>query len=614
MAHQSDLIAEDIHAYLKAQEEKSMLRFITCGSVDDGKSTLIGRLLWDSKMVFEDQLATLEADSKKVGTQGDKIDYALLLDGLQAEREQGITIDVAYRFFSTDKRKFIVADTPGHEQYTRNMVTGASTAQTAVILIDARKGMLTQTRRHSYLVSLVGIRHVVLAINKMDLVDYSAERYNEILAEYETFATELGFDSITAIPISALEGDNVIDRSANTAWFNGPTLMEFLETVDVDDATDNRPFRMRIQWVNRPNLDFRGFCGTIASGVIRTGDDIVVTSSGQKSRVARIVTMDGDLPVARAGQAVTLTLEDEIDISRGDLLAQPNELPDNSDRFDTKLVWLHEESLLPGRSYLIKSGSTTVQARVTSINSRIDVNTLQPETGGSLALNEVGLCSIQTDRPIPFDPYNQNRSTGSFILIDRYTNATVGAGMIDAASTPSTDREGTGGNVDREARSVRKGQQAKALWLSSAAAVDRAAIATAVEQQLHRHGEHTYLLNDETLRALNSDLDTTAGGQETIRRAAEVARLMVDAGLVVLVAIESAAQQDLDNLRSSFAADTLVEIRLGETSDTAQTGQKAVSVDGEFVPAEKMADQVVKKLIELEAEQESGNRILNFNI
>ncbi len=613
MPHQSELIATDINAYLKAQEEKSMLRFITCGSVDDGKSTLIGRLLWDSKMVFEDQLATLEADSKRVGTQGDKIDYALLLDGLQAEREQGITIDVAYRFFSTDKRKFIVADTPGHEQYTRNMVTGASTAQTAIILIDARKGVLTQTRRHSYLVSLVGIRHIVLAINKMDLVDYSAERFNKIVSEYEAFATGLGFANITAIPISALEGDNVLERSANTTWYGGPTLMEYLDTVEIDDATNNRPFRMRVQWVNRPNLDFRGFCGTVASGVIRTGDAVVTTSSGQKSRIARIVTMDGDLPQAQAGQAITLTLVDEIDISRGDLLARPDELPDNSDRFEAKLVWMHEEALLPGRSYLIKSGSTTVQARVTAINARIDVNTLQQEAGGSLALNEVGLCSIQTDRPIPFDPYHQNRNTGSFILIDRYSNATVGAGMIDAAIASSTDQHGTTAKVDREARASRKDQKAKILWLNSATTGDAAAIATSVEKQLHRLGQHTYLLNNETLGALNCDLIGAAQEKETVRRAAEVARLMVDAGLVVLVAID-AIDHGLDELRSSFEENSLIEIRLGGGASVPGEDEKRLTVEGEFVPVEKMADQVVKKLRELEAEQESGNQILNFNI
>ncbi len=612
MAHQSDLIAEDIHAYLKAQEEKSMLRFITCGSVDDGKSTLIGRLLWDSKMVFEDQLATLKADSKRVGTQGDKIDYALLLDGLQAEREQGITIDVAYRFFSTDKRKFIVADTPGHEQYTRNMVTGASTAQTAVILIDARKGMLTQTRRHSYLVSLVGIRHVVLAINKMDLVDYSAERFAEIRSEYEAFAAGLGFASITAIPISALEGDNVLEHSSNTNWFNGPTLMQYLETVEIDDATDHKPFRMRVQWVNRPNLDFRGFCGTVAAGSIRPGDDVVVTSSGQKSRIARIVTMDGDLPEAFAGQAVTLTLQDEIDISRGDLLARPDELPANSDRFESKLVWLHEERLSPGRSYLLKSGSTTVQARVTAINARVDVNSLQQGPGGSLAMNEVGLCSIQTDRPIPFDPYDQNRSTGSYILIDRYTNATVGAGMIDAAATPSAEQHATAGEIDRESRSARKGQTARLLWFNGTSAINTGAIAASVEKQLNRIGQHTYLLDNNILQALNSDLDGAAAGQEVVRRAAEVARMLVDAGLVVVVALDDAAE--LDALRNSFTDDTLIEIRLGDRSAAAGDNLKRLNVDGEFVPAEKMADQVVKKLAKLDAKQANGNKILNFHI
>jgi bifunctional enzyme CysN/CysC len=377
MAHQSELIASDIHAYLKTQEEKGMLRFITCGSVDDGKSTLIGRLLWDSKMVFEDQLAALEADSRRVGTQGEKVDYALLLDGLQAEREQGITIDVAYRFFSTDKRKFIVADTPGHEQYTRNMVTGASTAQVAVILIDARKGVLTQTRRHSYLVSLVGIRHVILAINKMDLVDYSAERFSAIRQEYENFAAGLGFDQIAAIPISALEGDNVLTRSDKTPWHQGPTLMEYLETVQVADAAVRKPFRMRVQWVNRPNLDFRGFCGTIASGAVRPGDDVVVTSSGQVSRVKRIVTMDGDLEKAVAGQAVTMTLADEIDISRGDTLAATDERPYHADRLEAKVVWMHEEPLAPGRSYLLKAGSSTAPAQVVELKFKVNVISLK---------------------------------------------------------------------------------------------------------------------------------------------------------------------------------------------------------------------------------------------
>jgi sulfate adenylyltransferase subunit 1 len=440
MAHQSELIEKDILAYLKSQEEKSLLRFITCGSVDHGKSTLIGRLLWDSKMVFEDQLAALEADSKKVGTQGGAIDYALLLDGLQAEREQGITIDVAYRFFSTDRRKFIVADTPGHEQYTRNMVTGASTAQVAVILVDARKGLLTQTRRHSYLVSLVGIRHVVLAINKMDLVGYDARRFAEILRDYEQFAAPLGFASITAIPISALNGDNIIDASGNTPWYRGPTLMNYLETVQVEDDTRKQPFRMPVQWVNRPHLDFRGFCGTIAAGTVRPGDELQVASSGRTSRVARIVTLNGDLREAVAGQAVTLTLTDEIDISRGDLLADPEAPPRYSRHPDAHLVWLHDVPLQPGQVYLVKTATSVTPGRVTRVQYAVDVNTLEQNQVPTLGLNEIGEVRLELDRPVAFDPYRQNRETGSFILIDRYSNATVAAGMVVAAAPLETEQ------------------------------------------------------------------------------------------------------------------------------------------------------------------------------
>ena len=434
MAHQSDLIEKDILAYLKSQEEKSMLRFITCGSVDDGKSTLIGRLLWDSKMVFEDQLAALEVDSKKIGTQGGAIDYALLLDGLQAEREQGITIDVAYRFFSTDRRKFIVADTPGHEQYTRNMVTGASTAQVAVILVDARKGLLTQTRRHSYLVSLVGIRHVVLAINKMDLVEYDQQRFESILRDYEQFAAPLGFASITAIPISALNGDNIIEASVNTPWYHGSTLMSYLETVQVEDDARKQPFRLPVQWVNRPHLDFRGFCGTIAAGTIRPGDELQVASSGRISRVARIVTMNGDLPEAVAGQAVTLTLTDEIDISRGDMLVAPDAPPRLSRHPEAHLVWLHDEPLQPGQVYLVKTATTVTPGRVTRVQYAVDVNTLEQKQVPSLVLNEIGVVRLELDRPAAFDPYRQNRETGSFILIDRFSNATVAAGMVIAVA------------------------------------------------------------------------------------------------------------------------------------------------------------------------------------
>jgi sulfate adenylyltransferase large subunit len=446
MAPQSELIERDILAYLKSHEEKTMLRFITCGSVDDGKSTLIGRLLWDSKMVFEDQLASLEADSKKVGTQGGAIDYALLLDGLQAEREQGITIDVAYRYFSTERRKFIVADTPGHEQYTRNMVTGASTAQVAIILVDARKGLLTQTRRHSYLVSLVGIRHIVLAVNKMDLIDFDETQFEAIRSDYELFAASLGFGDITAIPLSALGGDNMIEPSANTPWYKGPSLMNYLENVHIEGEDRGKPFRMPVQWVNRPHLDFRGFCGTIASGVIRPGDELLVASSGRSSRVTRIVTMNGDLEEAVAGQSVTLTLADEVDISRGDMLTAPDAPPIHARHLDAHLVWMHDEPLQPGQIYLVKTATAVTPGRVTSVQYTVDVNTLEQKQAPTLGLNEIGVARLELDRPISFDTYRQNRHTGSFILIDRFTNATVAAGMVLMAAPvePQSAEKATG--------------------------------------------------------------------------------------------------------------------------------------------------------------------------
>lgn len=455
MAHQSDLIEKDILAYLKSHEEKSLLRFITCGSVDDGKSTLIGRLLWDSKMVFEDQLASLEADSKKVGTQGGAIDYALLLDGLQAEREQGITIDVAYRYFSTDKRKFIVADTPGHEQYTRNMITGASTAQVAIILVDARKGLLTQTRRHSFLVSLVGIRHIVLTVNKMDLIDFNQQQFEAIRSDYEQFAASLGFGDITAIPLSALGGDNMIEPSGNTPWYTGPTLMNYLENVQIAGEDREKPFRMPVQWVNRPHLDFRGFCGTVASGVIRPGDELLVASSGRTSRVTRIVTMNGDLTEAVAGQSITLTLADEVDISRGDMLSAPDAPPIHARHPEAHLVWMHDEPLQPGQIYLIKTANAVTPGRITAVQYAVDVNTLEQKQVPTLGLNEIGVARLELDRPISFDPYLQNRHTGSFIIIDRFTNATVAAGMI-LASVPLeprtahvTDLSGTSDGLPR---------------------------------------------------------------------------------------------------------------------------------------------------------------------
>jgi bifunctional enzyme CysN/CysC len=601
MAHQSDLIASDIHAYLKTQEEKGMLRFITCGSVDDGKSTLIGRLLWDSKMVFEDQLAALEADSRRVGTQGEKVDYALLLDGLQAEREQGITIDVAYRFFSTDKRKFIVADTPGHEQYTRNMVTGASTAQVAVILIDARKGVLTQTKRHSYLVSLVGIRHVVLAINKMDLVDYSAERFAAIRQEYENFAAGLGFDQIAAIPISALEGDNVLTRSDRTPWHQGPTLMEYLETVQVADAAVRKPFRMRVQWVNRPNLDFRGFCGTIASGSVRPGDEVVVTSSGRISRVERIVTMDGDLEKAVAGQAVTLTLADEIDISRGDTLAAAGERPYHADRFEAKVVWLHEEALVPGRSYLLKAGSTTAPAQVGELKFKVNVNSLQREAGETLELNEVGVCSFSMDRSISFDSYRENRGTGNFILIDRLTNATVGAGMIHQPLLQSTGGQWQTINVDRQARAERKGQRPRVLWFTGPEGADLTAVAAMVEKKLHSLGRHTFLLDGENL---NRVLDGDGNRAGHIRRLAEVARLFSEAGLIVLTSCASSGE-GLQPAREILEGEEFTEIFVDSPPDTPREqadgagGSEDAAVlfiDGVRRSGEDLAEEIMRKI------------------
>ena len=599
MAHQSELIAEDIHAYLKSQEEKSLLRFITCGSVDDGKSTLIGRLLWDSKMVFEDQLAALSSDSKRVGTQGENIDYALLLDGLQAEREQGITIDVAYRYFSTDKRKFIVADTPGHEQYTRNMVTGASTAHVAVILIDARKGVLTQTRRHSYLVSLVGIRNVVLAVNKMDLVDYSAERFEAIVREYRFFAAGLGFDDITAIPISALEGDNVLSASERTPWYDGPALMEHLETVRVEDDASGGAFRLPVQWVNRPHLDFRGFCGTVASGTIRPGDPVLVSSSGKISRVERIVTMDGDLPQAVAGQAVTLTLEDEIDISRGDLLASPEALPEQSDQWQAHLVWLHEQPLAAGGSYLLKTAAGSTPAQVRQVQHKVNVNTLQQENGDFLALNEVGLCRIVAGKPIGGDAYRDNRATGSFILIDRLTNATVAAGMLDQPLADAPRGSWSERAVNKQLRAEIKGQQPKVVWLSGAEKRQRQKLAGLLEQKLYSLGCHTHLLDSDGLRQVLGS--ATGNAYDTLRQLAGIAQLLTEAGLITLVDAPGPFAESLTETKDFFDAGEIIECRLqtgGWVVSVLQSSKETCIIDEgeEQTVAEQLAEQIAGQL------------------
>ncbi|MDH5175893.1 MAG: sulfate adenylyltransferase subunit CysN [Gammaproteobacteria bacterium] len=564
MAHISDLIAQDIEAYLHQHEHKSLLRFITCGSVDDGKSTLIGRLLYDSKMIFEDQLAALEADSKKVGTQGGDLDFALLVDGLAAEREQGITIDVAYRFFSTDKRKFIVADTPGHEQYTRNMVTGASTADLAILLIDARKGVLTQTRRHSYLVSLIGIRKVVLAINKMDLVGYDQEVFDRIVDDYRKFGQQIGIEDFVAIPLSGLKGDNITAPSENTPWYHGTTLMGYLETVDVEDAAQHRPLRMPVQWVNRPNLDFRGFAGTIAGGTLRQGERVRVLPSGRESTVTRIVTFDGDLDHAAAGQAITVTLADEIDISRGDVIARPDDLPGVADQFEATVVWMSDDAMLPGRPYWLKIGTKQVSATMTARKYKVNVNTLEHLAAKKLDLNEIGVCNVSMDQPIAFDPYDQCRETGSFILIDRMTNATVGAGMIHFALRRSQNIHWQALDVNKKSRAALKGQQPAVLWLTGLSGAGKSTIANMVEKQLLALGKHTYLLDGDNVRhGLNRDLGfTDADRVENIRRVAEVSKLMTDAGLIVLVSFISPFRAERRLARSLFEPGEFHEVHV----------------------------------------------------
>jgi len=557
------LIAQDIDAYLVAHQNKSLLRFITCGSVDDGKSTLIGRLLYDSKMIFEDQLAQLEADSKKVGTQGQEIDFALLVDGLAAEREQGITIDVAYRFFATEKRKFIVADTPGHEQFTRNMVTGASTAELAVILIDARKGILTQTRRHSYLTHLLGIKNIVLAVNKMDLVEYSKDIFDQIVADYTAFAASIGVTDFTAIPISGFKGDNITMLSENTKWYSGPTLMQHLENVELDQSADQGlSFRMPVQWVNRPNLDFRGFSGKIASGIVKPGDEVRILPSGKTSHVDRIVTLGGDLDQAVAGQSITLTLRDEVDCSRGQIITAAKDPLEVADQFEATVIWMDETDLVPGRAYYLKIGAQTVSATMAQPKYQINVNTMEHTAAKSLELNAIGVATLTTDRAIPFTPYANNRELGGFILIDKMTNATVGAGLINFALRRAQNIHWQATDINRDHHANLKNQKPAVLWMTGLSGSGKSTIANAVEKKLARMNRHTFLLDGDNVRhGLNKDLGfTDADRIENVRRVGEVAKLMTDAGLIVITAFISPFRSERDMVRNMMQPGEFIEV------------------------------------------------------
>jgi len=563
MAHRSEFIATDIDEYLRRQESKGLLRFITCGSVDDGKSTLIGRLLYEAKVLFDDQLAALQGDSSKWGTQGEALDLALLVDGLAAEREQGITIDVAYRYFSTERRKFIVADTPGHEQYTRNMATGASTADLAVILVDARKGVLTQTRRHSFIVALLGVRLAVLAVNKMDLVGHDQATFEAIVAEHRSFAASVGLRDVLAIPVSALHGDNIVHASAAMPWYRGPTLMEHLESVPVDaEAPAHAALRFPVQWVNRPSMDFRGYAGTVAAGSVRPGDRVRVLPSARETAVARIVTQAGDLALAVAGQAVTLVLADATDVSRGDLICAAAAPAEVADQFEAALVWMHEDALLVGREYWLKLGSAVVPAQVTELKYRINVNSLEYTAAKTLGLNEIGVCNLSLGRPLPFDPYESCRDTGGFILIDRTTLATVGAGMVRFALRRAHNIHLQSIDIDRDARARLKGQRPCIVWFTGLSGAGKSSIANHLEARLHALGRHTYLLDGDNVRhGLNRDLGfTPADRVENIRRIGEVARLMVDAGLIVLTAFISPFRAEREMARRLVGAGEFLEV------------------------------------------------------
>ena len=563
MSHISELIATDIESYLKSHEEKSLLRFITCGSVDDGKSTLIGRMLYESHMLFDDQLSSLKADSKKVGTQGEEIDFALLVDGLAAEREQGITIDVAYRFFSTDKRKYIVADTPGHEEYTRNMATGASTADVAIILVDAEQGVLTQTRRHSFIVSMVGVKKVLLAINKLDLVNYSEEIYDKIVSDYQDFAqTALDIDSITSIPISALIGDNVVKKSENTPWYNGQTIMEYLETVEISNQKTLQSFRMPVQWVNRPNSNFRGFSGLISSGEINSGDKIRILPGGQTSTINSIVTCDGNLTAAKAGQSVTIILDDEIDVSRGDVIAISEDPCSEADQFQTRILWMNENPMIPGRQYLLKSNSQSAMLTLGRLKHRIDVNTLDHLPAKTLEINEIGVCNISLDKRIAYDSYDKNQTMGGFIVIDRLSNNTVGMGLIDFALRRSENIHWQKMDVSQESRAEQKSQAPKIIWFTGLSGSGKSSIANILEKKLQSLGRHTITLDGDNIRhGINRDLGfTDADRVENIRRVGEVAKLMLNSGLICITSFISPFESERKMVRSLVSENEFIEV------------------------------------------------------
>lgn len=556
-AHKTATLSE----WLEQQANQDLLRFITCGSVDDGKSTLIGRLLWEARQVFDDQLGALQADSKRHGTQGNDIDFALLVDGLAAEREQGITIDVAYRFFSTPHRKFIVADTPGHEQYTRNMITGASTADVAVLLVDARQGVLTQTRRHAYLASLVGIKHIILAINKMDLVAYAPQVFADTLAAFNTAAEPLGFDSITAIPLSALKGDNITSRSAHTPWYQGPTLMACLETIDPRPPKEFKTV-FPVQWVNRPDASFRGFSGTLASGQLAVGNEVRVTASGQTAKVTRIVTASGDLDCANPGDAITLVLDREVDSSRGDILARAEQPLEMTDQFEATLVWMHDEPGLIGRSYEIKLANQWASASLTALKHRIDVNTQAHESCRQLQLNDIAVANLALSKPLVFDTYAQSQTLGRFLLVDKYTHSTVAAGMIRHNLRRAQNVHRQALSITRDDRERLNGHKGKVIWFTGLSGSGKSTIANALEKELHAQGKRTYILDGDNVRqGLNKDLGfTDADRVENIRRVAEVAKLMMDAGLIVMTAFISPFRAERQMARELIGEDNFIEV------------------------------------------------------